>query len=119
MLRLFDDYAHLFQSWRVLRYEQEGEAYMLYVSAVLTDGSRLEMRDYLFVDGKRKYAYHWLETDGSLRQRWDNAPHWLDIATFPHHKHLPNEENPQASTVTNLEDLLDSIENWLAGQNSE
>lgn len=119
MLRLLDDYAHLFQSWRIQRYEQEGEAYMLHISAVLTDNSRLEVRDYLFTGGKRKYAYQWLEPDGTLRQRWDNAPHWLNIATFPHHTHLPGENIPQASIITNLEDLLDGIEKWLAEQNME
>jgi len=30
MLELFDTYAALFKSWRVIRYEQEGEAYLLY-----------------------------------------------------------------------------------------
>ena len=33
MLRLFDTYAALFKSWRVVRYEQEGEAYLLQLSA--------------------------------------------------------------------------------------
>ena len=51
MLRLFDIYASLFKSWRVVCYEQEGDAYMLQVSAVLIDDSRLELRDYLFADG--------------------------------------------------------------------
>lgn len=41
MLRLFDTYASLFKSWRVVRYEQEGTAYMLQLSAVLLDDSRL------------------------------------------------------------------------------
>ena len=57
MLRLFDIYASLFKSWHVVRYEQEGDAYMLQLSAVLLDDSHLELRDYLFVDGSRKYAY--------------------------------------------------------------
>jgi hypothetical protein len=42
MLQLFDAHAALFSSWRVLRYEQEGEAYMLQLTAVLRDNSRLE-----------------------------------------------------------------------------
>jgi hypothetical protein len=65
----------------VLCYEQEGEAYLLQLSALLQDDSRLEMRDYLFADGGRKYAYQWMEADGTLRRRWDNAPHWLSVAT--------------------------------------
>lgn len=37
---------------------------MLQLSAVLLDDSRLELRDYLFADGSRKYAYQWTEADG-------------------------------------------------------
>jgi hypothetical protein len=113
MLRLFDAHAALFKSWRVVRYEQEDNTYMLYVSAVLVDDSRLELRDYLFADGSRKYAYHWMESDGSLRRRWDNAPHWPGIATTPHHTHAPEHEAPQPSTVTSLEDLLQFVQDWL------
>ena len=112
MLELFDTYASLFKSWRVIRYEQEAETYLLQLSANLQDDSRLELRDYLFADGSRKYAYQWMEADGTLRRRWDNAPHWPDVATAPHHVHLPGQETPEPSTVTNLEDLLCFIQSW-------
>jgi len=112
MLDLFDTYAVLFKSWRVIRYEQEAEAYLLHLSALLQDDSRLELRDYLFADGSRNYAYQWMEADGALRRRWDNAPHWPDVATAPHHVHLPSQEAPEPSTVTNLEDLLQFIQSW-------
>jgi hypothetical protein len=104
----------LFQAWQVKLYEQEGDSYMLHISATLIDDSRLEIRDYLFVDGHRKYAYQWMEIDGQLRRRWDNAPHWLDIATSPHHVHLPNKEIPEISLITNIEDLLIFIQSWFA-----
>ena len=42
MLELFDTYALLFKSWRVICYEQEGEACLLQLSALLQDDSRLE-----------------------------------------------------------------------------
>ncbi len=112
MLHLFDKNRDLFTSWAVLRYEQEGEAYLLQMTAVLQDGSRLTLRDYLFADGSRKYAYHWMETDGGLRRRWDNTPHWPAIVTAPHHMHLPDQEIPELSTVTNLEDLLSFLRQW-------
>ena len=112
MLSLFEQNEDLFTSWFVLRYEREGDSYMLQLGAILHDDSRLELRDYLFADGSRKYAYQWMEQDGSLRQRWDNAPHWPEIATKPHHTHLPNQEIPESSTVTNLEDLLTYIRVW-------
>ncbi len=115
MLQLFDTYASLFKSWRVVRYEQEGTAYILQLSAVLLDDSRLELRDYLFADGSRKYAYQWMEADGALRRRWDNAPHWPSVVTVPHHVHLPDQEMPKPSTITNLEDLLRFVQSWFNG----
>jgi hypothetical protein len=115
MLRPLDTYASLIKSWRVVRYEQEGDAYMLQLSVVLADDSRLEVRDYLFADGSRKYAYQWMEADGTLRRRWDNAPHWPSVVTAPHHVHLPGQEMPEPSTVTNLEDLLRFVQCSLVG----
>ncbi len=113
MLYLLEKNQDMFASWYVMRYEREGDSYLLQIAAVLHDGSRLEMRDYLFVDGSRKYAYQWMEKDGKLRQRWDNAPHWTEIATKPHHTHYPNQETPESSTVTNIEDLLIYLRKWL------
>ena len=113
MLHLFNTHTSLFQAWRVVNYEQEGAAYALQVTAVLRDGSRLEMREYVFADRSRKYAYHWMAADGSLRRRWDNAPHWPEVATAPHHVHLTGQTMPCPSTVTSLEDLLQFLEESL------
>ncbi len=119
MLYLFDTHAALFRSWRVVSYEQEGEAYALQVMAVLADGSRLELRDYLFADGSRKYAYQWMTAEGVLRQRWDNAPHWPDVATAPHHVHLAGQQTPEPSTITNLEDLLQFLQETLEAADAD
>lgn len=58
------------------------------------------------------YAYHWSEPDGSLRRRWDNAPHWEKLATYPHHVHIPGKDIPAESSLTNIEDLLKFIVEW-------
>jgi hypothetical protein len=116
MLHLFEQNQDLFTTWFVVRYEREGDAYLLQIGAILRDGSRLELRDYLFVDDSRKYAYHWMEADGKLRQRWDNAPHWPDITTKPHHTHLPGQEKPEPSTITNIQDLLSFLRQWFDEQ---
>ena len=112
MLQIFEQNQDLFLSWHIIRYEREGDAYFLQLGAALRDDSRLEVRDYLFADGRRKYTYQWMETNGALRRRWDNAPHWPDVATTPHHMHLPDQENPEFSTVTNLEDLAHFLRQW-------
>ena len=114
MLTMFESRPQIFLTWHVLRYDQEDSQHILVVSAVLRDGSRLEIRDFFFADGTRKYACQWMESDGRLRRRWDEAKHWPDLATFPHHVHVPNQRNPLPSTVTNLEDLMIFLDDWFA-----
>jgi len=62
------------------------------------------------------YAYQ-LFTDRPLL-RWDNSPHYPDIATAPHHFHNEREEvGPSPLTGTPVQDVryvLDEIEQWLS-----
>ncbi|WP_139786880.1 toxin-antitoxin system TumE family protein [Desulfamplus magnetovallimortis] len=81
-----------------------------FVSEVtLKDGSFICIRDYLFMDGNRKYSYHWQHRDGTLIARWDNAPHWPDISTFPHHVHSGVNNHVSASNIRNLIDVMDEV----------
>jgi hypothetical protein len=112
MLSVFDAYGSLFKSWRVTWYEQEGDAYALHISGPLQDESRLEIRDYVFPGGSRRYAYQWMDAAGAFRRRWDNAPYWPTLATAPHHVHVADQAMPEASTVTNIEDLLRWLQEW-------
>ncbi|WP_457613933.1 toxin-antitoxin system TumE family protein [Methanocaldococcus sp.] len=36
------------------------------------------------------YSFHWQDKNGDLIVRWDNAPHYRNIKTFPHYKHTKN-----------------------------
>ncbi|MEQ8168832.1 MAG: DUF6516 family protein [Candidatus Eremiobacterota bacterium] len=45
--------------------------------------------------------------DSDLIIRWDNAFHWKNIDTFPHHKHQNNEV--LSSREFNLQDVLQYI----------
>ncbi len=36
------------------------------------------------------YRYHFQNESSELIFRYDNAPHFPDLPTFPNHKHLPN-----------------------------
>jgi Family of unknown function (DUF6516) len=40
-----------------------------------------------------KYRHHWQNQEGALLKRWDNAPHYPQIAGFPHHLHDGAEDN--------------------------
>ncbi|WP_369750793.1 DUF6516 family protein [Methanocaldococcus sp. FS406-22] len=54
---------------------------------------------------------HWQDKNGDLIIRWDNAPHYKNIKTFPHHKHTKN--GVEESDEVCLEDVLKYIENYL------
>ena len=37
------------------------------------------------------YRYHFQDENNQLIFRYDSTPHFPDLASFPHHKHLPDE----------------------------
>ena len=43
-----------------------------------------------------KYRHHWQNQEGVLIKRWDNAPHYPQIVSFPHHLHDGSEANVMA-----------------------
>ena len=47
--------------------------------AILADGEQLDFLD---------YRYHCQDENNDLVFRYDSTPHFPDISTFPHHKHL-------------------------------
>jgi hypothetical protein len=72
LLHLAKRYPDLIQKIEVERFRIVGESYELNAVIFLQDGSKLFVKDYLFLDGTRKYAYHWQNRDGQLISRWDN-----------------------------------------------
>lgn len=57
------------------------------------DGSRLSIVEQLEPVGKRDYhrvayKFHYQDKDGNLIFRYDNAPHYPYLSTFPAHKHV-------------------------------
>ncbi len=92
-------HANIIRAVDIERFRAFDVAHELRASITLVDGSLLHVRDYLFRDGTRKYAYHWQSPAGRLRRRWDNSPHWPHIATHPHHVHVGSRMNVEASVV--------------------
>ncbi len=77
----------LVSSYIVNDFKKSDAAFYLNLKAVFIDDSELHVREYVDID-HRKYAFHWQSSNGELILRWDNAPHFRNIVTFPHHKHL-------------------------------
>ncbi len=57
---------------------------------------------------KLRYAYHYQNAAGELIFRYDNAPHYPNISTHPHHKHVGPEVKP--AQPPDLSEVLREIE---------
>jgi len=52
------------------------------------------------------YRYHFQGSQNNLVFRYDNTPHFPDLETFPHHKHLSNNviSSEEPSAITAIEE---------------
>ncbi len=114
MLDQIGKYKHLIKSFHVHCYEQEEGSFRFNAQITFTDDSNLFIKEYLFDNKERKYAYHWSDSRGEMICRWDNASHWIDIPTFPHHKHIGNEIHE--SVATSIDDVLSRISDNLKNE---
>jgi hypothetical protein len=115
MLPTLRKYADIIQTYKITRFEQAGQSFRLRAQVTLGDGSQLYIRETVIEGTKRKYAYHWQDTNGNLLIRWDNAPDW-DVETFPHHKHLGDQKNVAPSYERTLEQVLAAIAKEMAAR---
>jgi hypothetical protein len=56
-----------------------------------------------------RYSYHWQRSNQQIRKRWDNAPHYPNLATYPHHIHDGDENHVLPSLYVKLTDVLTII----------
>lgn len=73
------------------------------------NGALLEISEAIIVEsGALKtlgYRYHLQRVDNELVFRYDNTPHFPDLASFPHHKHLRD-----AVIAANKPSLMDVLQ---------
>jgi hypothetical protein len=55
------------------------------------------------------YTYHYQRADGTLVFRYDNAPHYPDLPSAPHHKHI-GKNDILAAEMPDLFQVLKEIE---------
>ncbi|MFZ2376633.1 MAG: DUF6516 family protein [Methanothrix sp.] len=79
----------------------------LRAKASLKNGFLLQVNEALG-KGFRSYSYH-LQKNDKLVRRWDNAPHWPEMNTFPHHLHLGSEREVRECQEIFIEDALSEI----------
>lgn len=88
---------------------------LIEISIVFIDESQLRIVEAINVQRnkleKEKYRYHYMDKNNQIIFRYDNAPHYPKLKTFPHHKHLP--KKVVESMPPNLKDVIKEIEKVL------
>ena len=81
----------------------------------LIDGSMLQFMELVSVKGdeitRLKYRFHLQDADDTMIFRYDNAPHYREIPTYPHHKHVSGGDKPGESKEIGFSDVLSEIAN--------
>lgn len=89
-LKEFQEYI---DSYIITQFEQNGNNLRFRMIVTFKDESKVSIKEIIIDGKKRKYGYNWVDKNNKLICRWDNAPDWPDIMTYPHHKHFLSETN--------------------------
>ena len=89
----------------------------LRVKVNFVDGGMAELFEYVIVSetslNLSKYSFHWQDKHGTLKCRWDNAPHHPELPHAPHHKHQADQSVIPITKIPNIFDILVEIEKTL------
>ncbi len=88
-------------------YDEDADVGFIGGSIAFKDGSVFHFKEVLLGE-KRHYRFHYMDKRNNLMSRWDNAPHYRELKTFPHHVHLP--DGVKENKPVKLIDVLDKIE---------
>ena len=85
------------ESVNVERYEEEvltPSRVNLRIRVRFLNGHLLELNEAVVLEANQiihlGYRYHFQDQQNNLIFRYDNTPHFPDLKSFPHHKHLKN-----------------------------
>ncbi|SKB44292.1 toxin-antitoxin system TumE family protein [Dyadobacter psychrophilus] len=110
IFKWLDDEKFVF-SYTINDFREFPESYYLNLEIRFNKNTVLYVREYVEAS-RRKYAFHWQQENGELLVRWDNAPHFPNLPTFPHHKHRAD-GTVQESTDISLDDVFEYIKKEL------
>lgn len=105
------NHSPIISSWTLLNEMTLLDRGHIRVRLTLSNGDFVEASEFFTITSvgiqQQRYRYQWMDsTKTQLRRRWDNAPHFPDIETFPHHVHVEREENVLSSKMLGILDLL-------------
>jgi len=104
----------IIQQYRIVEAHADERKGYIRIRATLTNGDFLEMAEYFILEdakiSTKDYRFQWMNNDKTiLRQRWDNAPHFPELRSFPHHTHKQTNHNVIPHSPMNFEKALSKI----------
>ncbi len=99
--------SNLVTNVEVVEMNVEPTAQSLRAKATLKKGYVLYINEGIG-ENYRRYSYH-LQKNRKMIRRWDNAPHWRGIRTFPFHLHLSDNDKPLECSEVFVNDILIEI----------
>ncbi len=102
------DNSEIVSDYKVIDFQSDDVSFLLKLKIEFIDKSNLFTRESA-ERNLRKYSFHWQSQDGSLIIRWDNAGHYPNLSTFPHHRHEHIESNVLENAEVSLLDILKHI----------
>lgn len=102
--------SEIVSQMEVLELVDESNVQSIKIKTKLIDGSLLYIQETVSERGN-KYSYHWQTEDNEVLLRWDNAPHYRQVESFPHHKHVG--EKIESSPKLSVEEVLQCIKGSL------
>ena len=90
-------------------YDEDADAGIIGGSIIFKDGSIFHFKEVLLGEN-RHYRFHYMDESNNLIFRWDTAPHYKDLKTFPYHIHLPDGVK-ESNRVTLIEVLSRGMAN--------
>jgi len=104
----------IYKDYEIIRKEILYSEAKIRLKIKLANDDTLELFEYLIEETYEliplKYSYHWQDSKGNLKKRWDNAPHHKDFVNFPHHIHFDDSRVGPNLLVLNILKVLDEIE---------
>ena len=106
----FLENSKIIHSFELIDFKRWEDGQYLNIKIEFIDQSLLFVKE--FYDRlSRNYSYHWQDKNNQLIIRWDNAPHYPEHVSFPHHKHVAGKLTE--SEEISLDDVLKVIEKEL------
>lgn len=112
-----EDLGKLVRSSALYKEERETDFLLLRGEVKFANGSQLHFREFVQLKqglppNRYKYAYHYQNADETVIFRYDNARHYLELSTAPHHKHV-GEDKALATNPPDLQTVLNEIKGMM------